>query len=299
MLTATLCFDRLHTVPIDSPPAHDVSHWTVVVPFFNERALIGGTLASLAAQDVPFHLILVDNGSTDGGGAVAVTVCRQLGMAYTLLSEQRPGKINALAAGIALLRTGYVATCDADTLYPPDYLRQAGHLLDRGAVAAGACFVPMNATAQDHRRAARRIARAAAMFPQQCHTGGAGQVFRVAALHQVGQFDPQLWGYVLEDHEIMHRVARVGRIAYAGSFRCTPSSRDRDRASIRWTLFERLAYHFAMGSGRDWFFYTFLARRLAARQLTSDRIRERPFQGTSDASLQGRSTVVTGECLAA
>jgi hypothetical protein len=166
-------------------------------------------------------------------------------------------------------------------------------------VAAGACFVPADATARDHRRAARRIACAAAVFPRQCHTGGAGQVFRADALHQVGQFDPQRWGYVLEDHEIMHRVARVGRIAYAGAFRCTPSSRDRDRASIRWTLIERLAYHFAMGSGRDWFFYTFLARRLAARQLTSDRIRERPFQGPSDASLQPRSTVATSERLAA
>ena len=299
MLTATLCLDRLHAVSIDPPSADHGIRWTVVLPFFNERAGIGATLASLAAQDLPFHLILVDNGSTDGSGAVAAAVCRRHGMAFMLLDEWRPGKIYALAAGIAQVRTGYVATCDADTLYPPDYLRQAATLLDRGAVAAGACFVPEAATARDHRRAARRMERAAALFPQQCHTGGAGQVFRAAALHQVGQFDPQRWRYVLEDHEIMHRVARVGKIAYGGYFRCTPSSRERDRASIRWTLIERLAYHLVTGNYRNWFFYTFLAGRLAARQLTSDRIREHPFQGLDDASLQSRSNAAASERLAA
>jgi glycosyltransferase involved in cell wall biosynthesis len=299
LLTATLCFDRLHAVPITPPPGHHDGRWTVVVPFFNERALIGATLASLAAQDVPFHLIVVDNGSTDDSAAVATAVCRQHGLAFVLITEQRPGKVNALAAGIAQVRTGYVATCDADTLYPSDYLRQAGYLLDKGAVAAGACFVPAEATSREHRRAARRVARAAAVFPRQCHTGGAGQVFRAAALHQVGQFDPLRWGYVLEDHEIMHRVARVGKIAYGASFRCSPSPRDRDRASIRWTLFERLAYHFIPGGRRDWFFYMFPARRLAARQLTSDRIRERQFRATGDASLQSRSTTAAVERLAA
>ncbi|WP_164176839.1 glycosyltransferase, partial [Streptococcus pneumoniae] len=38
--------------------------WTVVVPFFNERELLAGTIASLARQTVPFRLVLVDNGSS-------------------------------------------------------------------------------------------------------------------------------------------------------------------------------------------------------------------------------------------
>ncbi|WP_231565096.1 hypothetical protein [Sphingomonas sp. Ant H11] len=33
---------------------------------------------------------------------------------------------------------------------------------------------------------------------------------------------------------------------------------------------------------RDWFFYDFLGRRLAARKLTSDRIRERQFYAQTD-----------------
>ena len=158
-------------------------------------------------------------------------------------------------------------------------LRQAGRLLDRSrAAAGGAYFVAPDASAEDHVRAAARMARAAALLPRQCHTGGAGQVFRTAVLRRAGQFDAGLWSYVLEDHEIMHRVGKLGAIAYGDDFWCAPSPRERDRESIRWTLLERVLYHVTPGPARDWFFYGFLGRRLAARRLTSDRIRERQFQ---------------------
>ena len=263
-------------------------NWTVIVPFFNERALIETTLAGLAAQDVPFVLILVDNGSTDGSGAVASRACRRLGMPFTLVVERRSGKVNALAAGVALTRTRFVATCDADTQYPADYLRQAGVLLDRGAVAAGAFFVAPGAGAEDRTRAARRILRAAKLLPAQCHTGGAGQVFRTETLRRVGAFDPRRGGYVLEDHEILHQIVKHGSIAYGDAFWCTPAPRDRDRASIRWTLIERLAYHLTPRPARDWFFYSFLAGRLHKRGLTSDRIRETPFQGGFEPLVEER-----------
>ena len=57
-----------------------------------------------------------------------------------------------------------------------------------------------------------------------------------------------------------------------------PSPRERDRASIRWTLFERLVYTAAAPWAGDWFFYNFLARRLQRRRLMSVQIRERAFQ---------------------
>ena len=254
-------------------------NWTVLVPFFNERDFLDGTLASLASQDIPFDLILIDNGSTDGSADLAVATCRRLGLAFTLLVERRPGKVNALNAGVARTRTAFVATCDADTLYPADYLRQAEALLEaRGAVAGGGYFVPPTATDQDHAAASRRIERAARLLPGQCHTGGAGQVFRTEALRRAGQFDAARWKLVLEDHEIMHRMAKLGSLAFGGGLWCAPSPRERDRESIRWTLIERILYHVTPGAARDWFFYDFLAGRLAARRLTSDRIRERQFQ---------------------
>ena len=266
-------------------PSKPVPRWTVLIPFFNERALLDATIVSLAAQDAPFELVLIDNASTDGSADVAAATCRRLGLAFTLLIDHRPGKVNALQSGVARTRTRFVATCDADTIYPTDYLRQAELLLEaKGAIAGGAYFVASDATADDHKAASARIARAASLLPRQCHTGGAGQVFHTDALRRAGGFDAARWGYVLEDHEIMHRMAKLGPLAYGGTLWCAPSHRERDRDSIRWTLIERILYHTTPGPARDWFFYDFLARRLAARRLTSDRIRERQFYAQSDFS---------------
>ncbi|CUS43831.1 hypothetical protein MGWOODY_Smn2623 [hydrothermal vent metagenome] len=64
---------------------------------------------------------------------------------------------------------------------------------------------------------------------------------------------------------------------------CAPSPRERDRASIRWTLVERLAYSATAPWAGDWFFYRFLGRRLRHRQLLSHHIRERRYQNMEGA----------------
>jgi glycosyltransferase involved in cell wall biosynthesis len=254
------------------------ARWSILIPFFNERDFLTGTLESLAAQTARARVILIDNASTDGSAAVAVAACRRLGLDHELLVEHRPGKVAALELGLARVATPYVATCDADTWYPPHYLAQAQAVLDRGSAVAGAFFVAPDADARGVRRQGRRIAATAALLRGQCHTGGAGQAFRTDLLRQAGGFDPDRWGYVLEDHEIIHRVLRQGPMGYARALWCVPSPRPRDRASIRWTLAERLLYCVAAPVAGDWFFYRFLGRRLRDRRLTSERIRERPFQ---------------------
>ena len=252
--------------------------WTVLVPFFNEAAGIVATLESLAAQTAPLRVVLIDNGSTDGSGVIARAACQRLRLGHLLVVERRPGKVAALEAGLARVDTAYVATCDADTWYPPHYLSAAGRVLARGNAIAGAFFVPEAADARTRRREARRIAATAALLRGQCHTGGAGQAFRTEALRRAGGFDPRRWGFVLEDHEVIHRVLRHGAMRYARDLWCSPAPRPRDRASIRWTVGERLLYCVAAPVAGDWFFYHFLASRLSARRLTSERIRERPFQ---------------------
>ncbi|WP_375397170.1 glycosyltransferase family 2 protein [uncultured Sphingomonas sp.] len=254
------------------------TRWTVLIPFFNERDYLAATIASLAAQTVTPTMILVDNGSTDGSADVARDACREHGADFVLVTERVPGKIAALATGLAWVRTLFVATCDADTLYPPDYLAQAQRLLERpGCAVAGAYFVRPGATRRDRIAKARAILLGASLLPRQCHTGGAGQAFRTATLRAAGGFDALRWGFVLEDHEVIHRVMASGSMRYSADLWCMPSPRERDRDSIRWTLVERLLYSVAAPWAGDWFFYTFLARRLKQRRLHSNRMRERRF----------------------
>jgi len=265
--------------PFEHRPQGDTPVWTVVIPFFNERDYLAHTIESLSRQTVRFTLILIDNGSTDGGAAVAEAAARAHALDYMLLTERTPGKVAALRTGLGWVRTRYVATCDADTLYPPHYLAEAERLLDQdGCVVAGAYFVAPGADQAAHDAEARRILSSARVLPRQCHAGGAGQCFAVDALRAVGGFDPAIWNYVLEDHEVIHRTMSQGTMLYSHDLWCTPSPRERDRASIRWTLSERLLYSAMAPWAGSWFFYRFLARRLNRRRLQSVGMRERAYQ---------------------
>ena len=272
--------DRSHALPSrNAPTAYPVPRWSVLLPFFNEEACLAATIESLGAQSVPARLILIDNGSTDDSAAIARDCCERLGLDHLLLTEKRAGKVQALQTGLAWVRTPHVATCDADTFYPAGYLAAAEAVLAQDdCVVAGAYWSQPDADPEVRAAAGRKMLATARMLPRQCHTGGAGQCFRTDVLLRAGGFDPQRWGYVLEDHEIIHRVMRFGAMRYATDLWCAPSPRERDRPSIRWTLIERLAYSALAPVAGDWFFYRFLARRLAARHLLSRSIRERAFQ---------------------
>lgn len=96
---------------------------SVVIPAYNEEALIARCLASLAAQScsVPFEVILVDNGSTDATRAIAE---RFLGrMNLHILSELRKGRGQARATGWASARGEFLLSLDADAEAPEGWLQ--------------------------------------------------------------------------------------------------------------------------------------------------------------------------------
>ncbi len=260
--------------------------WSVVVPYFNETAEIAVTLHSIALQSLrDVHLILVDNGSTDGSEAV----CRHEMAAYpelavTYLREPRPGQVHALRRGLAAVRTEFVAVCDADTFYPGHYLEYATGMYDR---AGPDCVAAMGYLrhARDHGRFRDKFntwhwLTAARVWPQQNHTSGAGHTFRTAALRKAGGYDPEIWPYVLKDHELMSRVLRLGHQVYEPKLWCISSDRRTDRKSVRWTLGERLLYHFAPIRDKRPFFHKFLKPRFEARGQLDTKLRERPWEVT-------------------
>lgn len=252
--------------------------WSIVIPVYNEAEYLPHTLASIIAQTTAFNLIIVDNGSTDGCIDKARIQLAGYQGEVTFLQEPRPGQVYALQTGIAAVGTEFTAICDADTYYPPHYLSAATTLFDtKGPAYVAACaylrgqafFAGLGSMA--HRLLVARI------LPHQNHTSGAAQMFRTEALRAAGSYDPALWPYVLKDHELMHRVLKLGRQVYHHNLWCTTSDRRADRSNVRWTLFERLTYHLTPRARQHDFFYKFLATRFDARGQRDTVLRERDW----------------------
>ncbi len=259
---------------------HDLS---VVLPYFNEADFLPRTLSSLLQQSrPPDRLILVDNGSTDG----SARVCRELlaGVAdirITHLHEPKPGKIHALHMGCSALETEYVATCDADTYYPPHYIELCIEMfrrVPRGVVALMALPARGGLDGARSRRHRRLLVLASKVFRRCTFTGGYGQVFRTASLRACGGFSVDYWSHVLLDHEVMQRLFRHGRAQYHVDLWCVPSNRRNDRPGSRWTVGERALYFLTPWALKDWYFYRFLGPRLERRGLSQLTLRRQPWR---------------------
>lgn len=254
---------------------------TILLPFYNEEGWIGATVDSLAAQtDRRFRLLLLDNGSTDQGAAEARRHLASLSDIKADIQPARtPGKVNALAAGLTRVDTPYVAICDADTRYPPGYVAQCLALFtgqpDIAAVMAIDLYHPPGSPGAVQR--IDRILRKTRRYRNQCHAGGYAQAYRTDALRTAGGFDMDRWPFVLEDHEIVHRVMGMGRVVYDAGHYCFPSQRRADRGSVSWTWSERLLYRFMSRRRMDWFFYDFLWHRLERRNAYSVALRAKDW----------------------
>jgi len=255
---------------------------SLVIPYYNEAAFLPRTLRSFLAQTrLPDQIILVDNGSTDGSEAACRAILVGSGIPEVIyLHEARPGKIFALEAADTSVTGDLVAFADADIQYPPRYLERAERLFRTakpGVVAVMALYLhtpPQEAAGLAYRWIMPVLSR---LFPTKCLTGGGGQVFRTEAFRRAGGFSAATWNYVLLDHEIMHRVLKVGQSLYHSAFWCLHTNRRGSRKSVRWNVWERTLYLYMPPGLLDWYFYRFLGPRLAQRKMTQLSLRQQAW----------------------
>jgi poly-beta-1,6-N-acetyl-D-glucosamine synthase len=114
---------------------------TVIIPAYNEAAVIEAAVRSLLRQDYPrFEVLIVDDGSTDGTYQQAAKLEGHFGgAAVRVVSKANGGKAAALNTGIALARHPFIVCMDGDSTLSRTALRSmVDHFADsRVAAVAG------------------------------------------------------------------------------------------------------------------------------------------------------------------
>jgi glycosyltransferase involved in cell wall biosynthesis len=97
---------------------------SVVVPFLNEAetvALLCGRIGEvMASQGLRYEIVLVDDGSTDGGGDIAASLAETDPNVCLIQFTRNFGKAAALSAGFDAARGETIVTMDADLQDDPE-----------------------------------------------------------------------------------------------------------------------------------------------------------------------------------
>ena len=119
------------------------SHYAIIIPAYNEEALLPGTLAAarkaIASVSETGELIVVDNNSTDRTAAVAVE-----NGADQVVFEPHNQIARARNAGAENTKTELLVFVDADTQIEGGTLKTALSNLESGKIAAGGARIVMD-----------------------------------------------------------------------------------------------------------------------------------------------------------
>ncbi len=92
---------------------------SVVIPFWNAERWLATSIGSALAQDYPAEIIAVDDGSSDGGLAVAASY----GPKVTVIRQENAGVSAAQNRGLAAAHGDYVVFLDSDDHFEGPLLR--------------------------------------------------------------------------------------------------------------------------------------------------------------------------------
>jgi glycosyltransferase involved in cell wall biosynthesis len=189
-----------------------------VIPARNEERFIGDCVDSLRSQalDVPFEIIVVDNGSTD---ATAVAAAKQ---GARVVFEARAGLAYARQAGLDAARGAFLVYVDADSRLPLNWTRDvvARFELDRRLVAVSTGFTFHDGRAIDNlgNIVFRQILAPLTSFVLRLcgHAEiliGSAIVVRTDALRKANGIDPAFQFYG-EDTVLARRIQSQGKVRF-------------------------------------------------------------------------------------
>jgi hopene-associated glycosyltransferase HpnB len=240
------------------PLPSTVTGWpsvAVVVPARDEAAVLGETMPTLVAQDYPgpCRLILVDDNSADGTGALVAA--RWPGVTVVDPGEPEPGwagKLWALRAGVAEAGgVDYLLFTDADIAHPADSLST----LVSAAEAGGLDLVSLMARLRVRTGWERLVVPAfvyffAMLFPfrwsnrpgsRTAAAAGGCVLVRRAALERAGGLET-IRGAVIDDVALAGALRRAGARTFLGLADGVRSVRAYPTLGSLWRMVARSAY---------------------------------------------------------
>ena len=99
----------------ESPPASSPQTVSVIIPVFNERSLVGTTIARVRQCGIPCQIVVVDDGSTDGTGEAL----RQEAGITLLEHDRNRGKGASIRTALKHVTGDIIIIQDADLEYDP------------------------------------------------------------------------------------------------------------------------------------------------------------------------------------
>jgi hopene-associated glycosyltransferase HpnB len=238
---------------LSAAPASDATV-AVVVPARNEAESVGAALASLLAQEHrALRVILVDDVSSDGTGAIA----RGIGDPRLTVVDGRPkpagwsGKLWAVAQGVAAAGDAeFLLLTDADIVHAPGHLATLLGCAEQGGLDMVSEMVALNCES----RAEQALVPAFVFFfqllypfawvndPRRRNAAAAGGtiLLRRSALVRIGGIEA-VRGALIDDVALAAAVKQGGRI-WLGHSRLARSLRPYPGAADVWRMVARTAF---------------------------------------------------------
>ncbi len=200
----------------DSDP-HFTPMISVLVPAYNEGAVIQGSIRSLLQLDYPrYEILVIDDGSSDDTSIKARAFEGEHGRATVrVIRKQNAGKANALNTGIREARGDFVLCMDGDSTLHPETLRKAIRHLANDEVAAVAGNVKVinrsnlwsRLQALEYIEGLNMVRKAQGFFRTVNIIPGPIGVFRKSALQDLGGYDHDTFA---EDCDLTLKLLSLG-----------------------------------------------------------------------------------------
>lgn len=114
----------------------NMSVLSIVLPAYNEEAVLTNTVAvlneTLTRENIPYHLIFVDDGSKDATWDRIVEVSEKYDSITAVRFSRNFGKEAAILAGLSCSKGDCTAVMDCDLQHPPKTLVKMYHLWEEG-----------------------------------------------------------------------------------------------------------------------------------------------------------------------